>query len=762
MLIACGFSESEPPAPEKAPSLHSDGPIHVVLVTVDTLRADRLSSYGSETVSTPAMDRLAREGIRFTNAATTVPFTLPAHSSIMTGSYPPFHGVRENVGYVLDDRTPTLAERLGDAGWSTAGFVSAFVLDSRWGIARGFDHYFDDFDLREEESANLGSVQRDGAETVAEALSWLDSIPTGPSSEPFFLWLHLFDPHDPYTPPEPFRSRYSGRPYDGEVAYVDSLVGRFVNGLEERRLLDSTLLVLTSDHGEGLGDHGEGFHGFFIYDTTMRVPLIVRLPAGRAGGRAVESAVSHVDLVPTLLAATGQPLGPELQGRSLLPLLLGDEVPEAPERLVYSESLYPLLHYGWAPLRSLRDDRYKFIDAPEPELYDVVSDPAERTNLAYEERAVTRRLKRDLDRMRAEIESAAPAATATAALDPDALRQLQALGYMSGGGVSPEQEDDKERRDPKQGIELHQAVMAAQSEVGAGDLDRAEARLRAALEEDPDLLDAHQMLGTIALRRDEPERALESFRRTLGLAPDNDTALMGLADAYRALGRADDALVGYERILAADPVNTRALLAATDILLEKDRMSEALGHLEAAADSDATRPVVWNRLGELLTLAGRTAEAERALRRAVEGNDEFAQPLYNLAVLAEERGRAREAIRLYENAVERNPDHFQARFNLGRLYGALGDPKRQKEHWQAALESNPDFVRGYFYLAKLHMDRGDLGRAEELARTGLQKDHETPSGALGWYVLADILNRTGRRAEASRAAERGRELENAG
>ncbi|MGB5890298.1 MAG: sulfatase, partial [Thermoanaerobaculia bacterium] len=334
--------------------------LNIILITIDTLRADRLSSYGNPAPLTPNIDSLAGEGIRFANAASTVPFTLPAHSSIMTGTYPPYHGVRENVGYTLDDSIPTLAEWLGERGYTTAGFVSAFVLDSRWGIARGFDTYHDEFDL-DEMKGNLGSVQREGSETIAEALRWLDGGPVSP----FLLWLHLFDPHDPYTPPEPFRSQYPRRPYDAEVAYTDSLIGELRRALEERGLLDSSLLILTGDHGEGLGSHKEGFHGFFVYDSTVHVPLIIRLPEGRLGGQVVEEVVSHVDLLPTILDATGHEIPSGVQGSSLLPLLLSME--ETGDRAVYTESLDPLLHFGWSPLRSIRTSEHKFIDAPNPE-----------------------------------------------------------------------------------------------------------------------------------------------------------------------------------------------------------------------------------------------------------------------------------------------------------------------------------------------------------------------------------------------------------
>jgi arylsulfatase A-like enzyme len=433
--------------------------LNIVLVTIDTLRADRLSGFGSR-VQTPNLDRLASEGVLFTNASTTVPFTFPAHSSIMTGTYPPFHGVRENVGYYLGEENTTLAQTLGAAGWQTAGFVSAFVLDSRWGIARGFEHYFDDFDLGAFENANMASVQRPGTETIAAALEWLDGRQKSPSAnQPFFLWLHLFDAHDPYTPPEPFRSQYPDRPYEAEVAYTDSLVGGFIDELGKRDLMDRSLVVLTADHGEGLGDHGENFHGFFVYDSTVHVPLILRFPGRAPAGRRVATAVSHVDIAPTILDLADQEIPRHLQGRSLLTSL--SEETEAPSEngsgpVVYAESFYPLLHYGWAAQRSLRSATHKYIEAPSPELFDLASDPGETSNrVAGQQRAVSR-MARSLVDLAAQLEEGATTA-ATPDLDEQALAQLQALGYLAGPGQAEVAAYDPRtpRPDPKDKVHLH-------------------------------------------------------------------------------------------------------------------------------------------------------------------------------------------------------------------------------------------------------------------------------------------------------------------
>ncbi len=731
--------------------LLAGGQPHVVLLTLDTVRADRIGAYGSS-VRTPNLDRLAAEGALFRNASTTVPFTLPAHSSMMTGLYPPTHGVRENVGYTVPTSVPTLAEELGAAGYDTAAFVSAFVLDSKWGIGRGFDHYADDFKLDKAGQLNLGAVQRSGPETLAAATDWLAERDP---ARPFFLWVHLYDAHDPYTPPEPFRSQYPGAPYDGEVAFVDALVGDLRAALEEDGLWNDTLFIATADHGEGLGDHGEAFHGFFVYDTTVRVPLILRLPGERGAGVRVERAVSHVDLRPTVLDATGtEPSGPA-QGRSLVPDILGETPLE--ERPVYAESMYPLLHYGWSPLRVLRGDRYKFIDSTRPELFDLVSDADELVDVLQQERAVSRSMRASLDELRAALDAARQEESQAADLDEDTLRQLQALGYVAGRGEIRD-EGDAERADPKDRIRLHQAIMLAQAELGDGELDRAGERLRRAVGEDPGLVDAHQMLGSIALQQERPAEGLEHYAAALALSPEHTASLWGMATSYRRLGRLEDAIPGYRKIQQLLPGDSKAAVALTEVLVDLGRLEEALEEMEAVTQ-DGGGARLLNRRGELLALLGRVAEAEQVLLSAIERDAELAQPHFNLGVLAEEARRPQVALDRYRRATELYPGHYRAHFNLGRLEGARGAVGRQTERYRQALEANPDFVVGHYHLAKVIMDAGgDLEEAERFARRGLELDPDGAEGPLGYFVLADILNRRGLQQEAAAAAARGQRL----
>ena len=744
--------------------------LNVILVTIDTLRADRLSSYGSEQVSTPHMDRLAREGVRFSNAATAVPFTLPAHSSIMTGTYPPFHGVRENVGYSLDETLPTLAEELSAAGRATAGFVSAFVLDSRWGIGRGFDRYRDDFQLDPRKpSVNVGQVQHEGPDTIEHALTWLDE----PRDAPFFLWVHLFEPHDPYTPPEPYRSRYPGRPYDAEVAYTDSLVGLLREGLESRGVLDDSVFVLTSDHGEGLGQHGEGFHGYFIYDSTVHVPLILRLPFGDFEGRVVDEAVSHVDILPTVLSIVGRDVPPEVQGVDLLPLILGRE-PASP-REVYTESYYSLYHYNWAPLRSIRTESEKFIETTNPELYLLLDDADEESNVILQNRDLARSLRDRLLAYSRQLKSSGERPGGRPDLDTETLAQLRALGYLAGRVTAAVDEDDGvERTDPKERIAVHRAIMEAQSLIGKGDEEGAEEYLRAALELDASIVDANQMLGGIVGRRaDEASRrgdeaasaelngqALELYQRALALNPEHQASLLGLATSYWRLGRLEEALVGFHRLVELAPYESNAAIAMSDIYADLDRLPEALRVVEAAAAEEVAPAWIHNQHGELLALLGRSRDSAVHFEKAIAKNPEIGQPYFNLALTHEEAGRAQEAAAAYEQAIRHAPYHYRAQFNLGHLYGRLGRPEDHLEMWRAAIRSNPEFVLGYYHLAKLHMDRGDdLDRAELLVREGLRRDPEGASGPFGYFVLADILNRKGRLPEAREAVESGRRLQ---
>ena len=438
------------------------------------------------------------------------------------------------------------------------------------------------------------------------------------------------------------------------MAYTDSLVGDFRRALDERRLLEDSLVILTSDHGEGLGDHGETFHGFLVYDSTIRVALIVKTPGGDGAGRVVDRAVSHVDLLPTILELVGLSVPGKVHGRSLAPLIAGPDV--AWDRPVYSESLYPLLHYGWAPLRALRTDRFKLIDAPRPELYDIAQDPAEEKNLHGAQANRAGELTADLGRLRHRIESGKPPGGTEAAIDESSVARLRSLGYLAGGGgVGVEKEGERARVDPKDRLQLHQKIVDAQSRISHREYDVATRLLEQVLAEDAAILDAHQMLGQIAAEQRRPAEAIRHFKRALELNPRDEASLFGLAAAYADLKRTDEALAGFRRILELKGSNGRASLAIADIYVGLKRFDDAAAALEQASQNRESAPFFANKLGEVRAEQGRDGEAVTLFERAITLDDGFALPHFNLGVLHEKRGEVRPAIEQYARALQLEP-----------------------------------------------------------------------------------------------------------
>src|SRR4029079_7345597 len=493
------------------------GRLNLVLVTLDTTRADRMGAYGNANIETPTFDRLAREGVLFREAVSLAPLTLPVHSSIFTGKFPPEPGVRDNGGFFLGPEQVTLAEVLKSHGYRTGAFVAAYVLDSKWGINQGFDTYYDNFDLSESRTVSLASIQRPANEVVDQALPWID----GAKGQPFFAWIHLYDAHSPYRPPEPFASRYEHRPYNGEVAFTDSQVARVIARLESLGLYDRSVIMILGDHGESLGDHGEAAHGFFIYNSDTHVPFAIRTPFANTHGRRVADPVRSVDVMPTALDLLGIAPPGGISGVTLAPLLSGAERELGLD--AYSEAMYPLHHYGWSDLRALRSGRYKVIDAPRPELYDVDRHPAEKTNLFGERQALGDRMIAQLRTLEGGFNKTV-AAMPAADVDPEARERLAALSYV--GTCSASASDPRTgRADPKDKIGLFNKLGTATdlSKEREGDPEASFRRiiglLNEVVREDPQVIDAWFMLGTQYLAHGDLEKAVEYFKRTLSLKP---------------------------------------------------------------------------------------------------------------------------------------------------------------------------------------------------------------------------------------------------
>lgn len=723
--------------------------LNLLVITLDTTRADRLGAYGWPHSATPELDRLAAEGVVFEHASAPAPLTLPAHSSLFTSKYPPAHGVRDNGGFFLDERETTLAERLKAAGVRTGGFVGAYVLDRRWGIGQGFDTYFDNFDPSKFDTPSLADVERPASEVTDHALEWLQSV----AGSRFFGWVHFYDPHSPYAPPEPYRAEFADRPYLGEIAYVDAQVGRLRAYLERARLLDRTIIVVLGDHGESLGEHGEGTHGFFIYESVLRVPLLIRAPYGGLRGRRVSDRVRSVDVAPTAMELLGLPAPRDVEGRSLVPLMTG-----AVRELglaAYAEAVYPQYHFGWSDLRSLTDGRFKFIEAPKPELYDLEADPQETRNLYAERQGLAGRMAAALDATAGKGRSDVKPAND---VDPEARSRLAALGYI-GTFTAPPATDRALLADPKDKIELFNLIMTARERIhDEHDPDGGLEALRAVVAKDPAVVDAWVMMGNEYSRRRDFTRALQSFQRALALKPDYDLAVFNLANVYRTMGRDEEALVGYRRLLALSPGNAEAHQQVAQILVDHGHLGEARQELNRALELIPAMAAARNTLGALRLKEGDVAAGEREIRAALQQNPDLRMAHFNLAVAAEQRGDFPAALAEYQREIERYPANYMAQFNLGRLHERMGNTAGQTAAYRAAIAANPDFAEGHLFLSKLLLDAGRLDDARTMALKGLALKPRPDVAPLGHFVLSDVFGREGRTADAAREAAEGRRL----
>ena len=729
--------------------------LNLLIVTLDTTRADRIGAYGYASAETPALDRLAREGVLFEQANTSAPITLPAHSTIFTGRFPPSHGVRDNGGFYLDAAQVTLAELLQAQHVRTGAFVAAYVLDAKWGLNQGFDTYFDNFDLSKYRGISLGSIQRPANEVVDEAVKWLD----GARGSRFFGWLHLYDPHTPYEAPEPYADRFRGRPYDAEIAFTDAQVGRLVSYLETHDLLDRTVIVIVGDHGESLGDHGEEAHGFFIYESVTRVPLIIRTPHDGMQARRIADPVRTVDIMPTVLELIGVKSVDSIEGRSLVPLMTGEARELGVE--AYAEATYPLHHYGWSDLRSLRSGRFKLIAAPRPELYDLQADPREANNIFDARRTLGDQMLARLQTLERQMQSEGVSVEPTTEIDPDARERLAALGYVGTFVATTATADRATLADPKDKVRLFNLMTNAR-ELSKGDdrFAKVVGMLKQVVAEDPKVIDAWFMLGNEYVKAERPAEAIEYFKRALALKPDYDIAVVNMANAYRRLGKDDEALVGYQRFLELDPRNPQVRYQLAQILIDREQYGQARKELQAALDQEPKLAAARNALGVIAIQEGDLAAAEREIHEAIRQREDVRLAHFNLAVIAETRGDVATAQQQYMKEIELHDRSFKAWFNLGRLYERMGDRDRQIKALEGAIEANPGFAEGYFYLAKAHLDaRRDLRGAIDIARKGLSLAPDSPYAPLGHYVIADIYNRLGQPELARREAAIGRRLE---
>jgi arylsulfatase A-like enzyme/Tfp pilus assembly protein PilF len=648
--------------------------LNLILVTIDTLRADALGAYGGRDAATPWIDRLAEAGVRFENAHAHNVVTLPSHSNILSGRHPLDHGVRDNAGHRFPRGTDTLATLLKSHGYRTAAVVSAFPLASRFGLARGFDVYDDHF-LDGDPGSALADLERHAPDSVAAAMRWW----AAQGEIPKFLWLHLYEPHFPYRPPEPFASRYRDAPYRGEVAAADAALGPLLEPLLRAGASGRTLVVLTADHGESLGEHGERTHGIFAYEGALRVPLVVFCPRLLAP-RVVESAARHVDVVPTVLDALALPAPEGLAGRSLLPAASGRA---GADPISYFEALSGMTNRRWAPLYGVIRNRMKYVELPLPELYDLARDPKEGENLAATRPRELEELRGVLARLRA-----AERGRERVRESSSVRERLRALGYVAAAEATPKERftaDDDPKRLIALGAELETVIARHQS----GDLAGALALCREIAEHHPHMPLALVQLAALQREAGRVDAAVRAARNALALNPDDAQTAALLGRYLNDAGRHREALALLEPFAASlDPLPD-VLLAQGVALAQLGRRREALAAFERVREADPDNALALANEGTLHLMARDHGRARAAFEAALALDPRMARAHNSLGVIAAEQGRAEEAIERWKRAVEADPRDVDTLFNLGSLLLRSGRRSEARPYLERFLREAP-------------------------------------------------------------------------
>ena len=641
----------------------------VIIVSIDTLRADHLPAYGYRGVETPSIDRFAHDAMVFENAYSHVPLTLPSHVTMLTGALPPDHGVRDNSGFTFDPtRTPTIATLVKTRGYATGAAVSAYVLRGATGLGRAFDFYDDR--IAPKEGAAQGEVQRDGEKTSKVAQQWIAQN----ASRPFFFFLHLYEPHSPYTPPEPFRSRYVSA-YDGEIATADAIAGRFFDFLRSHDLYERSIIILMSDHGEGLSQHGEAEHGIFLYREALRVPLMIKLPHNERGNSRVGTVAGLTDILPTIGALVGFQPPAAAHGRSLL------ASGKSAVRSVYAESLYPRLHLGWSEVRSLIDDRFQYIEAPRAELFDVVRDPAERENLIHNERRVGASMLRTLSQF-------SRGASQPSAIAPEDAKKLAALGYLTsapaaGAGPLP---------DPKDGMGQLDAVRAAARLDASGDHAGAIAAYHGVLTSNPRFRDVWKLMAKAQEQNGRSSDAIESYKQSIRLAPavPSDDVLE-VSRLSLELGRFDEAQQHAELALRSSPLASHLMLGR--IALARRDSANAEREARIALTSDPTSKDAEVLLAQALVAAGRHQEAAAVIERIDRSSAaEGPVPLLDLVRgdLLARTDHVTEAMASFAREIKAFPHERQPYASLALLQLLQRQPAAANQTLERLVRANPD------------------------------------------------------------------------
>lgn len=679
----------------------------VVLISMDTLRSDHLPFYGYRGVETPALSALRTDSVLFERAYAQVPLTLPSHVSVFTGLLPAAHGIHDNLGYSLKPGVPTLAELARKAGYRTGGAVSAFVLAGSTGVSRGFDFWDDSVEPTQAHQA-AGLIQRPGLQTEAALERWIGAGGKGP----LLAFLHLYEPHAPYEPPEPYRSRYAASPYDGEIAAADEVVGSFVGFLKEKGIYDEALVVFFSDHGEGLGEHGEDEHGVFLYRASLQVPLLLKLPRGRYAGTTVADPVQLTDLFTTVGEALALPGTPRIEGNvSLAALAAGGK---APDRRIFGETFFPRTHFGWKELASALDGRWHTIDAPEPEFYDLAADPGEVANLAGTKPGPFRSMRIELEKARAAFES-------PGAIGEEEKKKLASLGYLSTGAPT-----DGELPDPKREIGVLRLLREATARSREGHATEAISLLEQVLKRNPRMVDVWELEAKLLLEAGRTEEALAARKKTVELAPAATIHLLAVADLSLRLGRPDEAIRNAE--LARERGDGAASEMLARAYLAKGDLDRAEAEARAGLDWPRGRKKALLALAHVEVRRGRDAKALEYLDQLIGDAGPGAVPVgahYLRADIFARSNRLEETEQELLEELRLYPTLIDAHLGLALCYASrnrMADAKQIVRDMVAKLGT----AEAYDRAARAFTFYGDLPAADALRREGRKRFPSDP------------------------------------
>ncbi len=646
----------------------------VILISVDTLRSDHLPIYGYDGVETPALSALREDSILFERAYSHYPLTLPSHTSILTGQLPGTHGLRDNLGYTFDATgKPYLPRILHEQGYATGAAVSAFVLRAATGLAAYFDFYDDAIETGR--AAALGAVQRSGPATLDATLGWLDSLP----KDPFFLFFHLYEPHTPYDPPEPFASRYD-EPYDGEIAAADAVVGELLQELKERGLYDQALIVFLSDHGEGLGEHGESEHGVLLYREVLQVPLLLKLPGAHLAGRSTATPAQLVDVVPTILDSLGIERPPGLAGDSLLSLLEPPK-PGATPRTLYAETWYPRLHMGWNELTSAIDGDFHLVQGSKAELFDLAKDPAEHTDVLDQERRAYGQLRAALKELQIPL-------VAPGAVDPETAGKLNALGYASATLNT----DQGPLPDPRDKIIVLKELGRANAFNERQQWPEAIALLTTLLAENPQMQDGWLTLGHSLAQQGRLTESVEAYQKALELSGPLPYLTLKLASLYLDLGQVNSAEEHARLALEASPA--RAYQQLAEVSMARGDMATAQTQAEKAVEQRGTLTTPLIDLARILSRRDQVARARETLKQAeaelATRTDQSELPWlhYVRGDLAAREGRWQAALNEFQTEIRLFPENLDAYARLAFLYAVQGDVDKLRDTLRQLVETN--------------------------------------------------------------------------